>query len=345
MINSNSDSRPHAPVPTPGTVMEALIAAHPHAHRTTLRHMFSQGRVLVNAAPARALKQTLTATDHVTIGDASARPTVLPDGLKIIHQDAEVIVVEKPPGLLTATHENETRPTALAILNRHVTRHNGKNKIFLVHRLDQHASGLLVFARGIKALNFLKNQFINHSITREYEVVVHGCPQPPQGRLASNLIEGPDRIVRLCPADRGQPAILDYRVLVPATGTVPASRLLCRLYTGRKHQIRVQFNALGHPVLGDTVYGSLKYPAKPGVAPRLALHAARLVFKHPRTGRDIEFLSPLPADILRQMSKARPAHPLFPPQTTARTKPSATTPPVAPSRQPPRRLALRRRRR
>lgn len=299
----------HPPQAAP-TVMDALVAAHPHAHRTTLRQFFSQGRVLVNHQPARSLKQPLSAADHVHLSDARVRPTQLPLGLKIIHQDADIIVVDKPPGLLTATHERETRPTVLAILNRHVSRNNAKNKIFLVHRLDQQASGLLVFARGIKALNCLKTQFQEHSITREYHVLVHGCPHPAQGRLTGNLIEGPDRIVRPCPADRGRPAILDYRLITPATPTVPVSRVECRLFTGRKHQIRVQFSAAGHPVVGDPLYSRDPYPVPPGATPRLALHAAHLVFQHPRTGREMEFVSPPPADFTRQLRNSRLAHPL-----------------------------------
>ncbi|NNM89030.1 MAG: hypothetical protein HKL95_10990, partial [Phycisphaerae bacterium] len=245
--------------PPVATVMDALAAVLPDAHRTTLRHFFSQGRVLLNDQPARSLKQPVLPNDRVTIADARVRPTELPAGLKIIHQDADVIVVDKPPGLLTATHAQETRPTVLALLNRYVSRANGKNKIFLVHRLDQHASGLLVFARGIKALHHLKAQFRDHSITREYHVLVHGSPDPAQGRLSGNLIEGPDRIVRPCPANRGRPAILDYRLISPATPAVPLSHLQCRLFTGRKHQIRVQFDAAGHPVVGDPVYGHTQY--------------------------------------------------------------------------------------
>ncbi len=290
--------------------MDALVACYPNARRTTLRHFFSQGRVLLNDQPARSLKQPVLATDRVTIADARVRPTQLPEGLKIIHQDADVVVVDKPPGLLTATHDRETRPTVLAILNGHVSRNNGKNKIFLVHRLDQHASGLLVFARGIKALHHLKAQFRDHSITREYHVLVHGLPKPVQGRLTGNLIEGPDRIVRPCPADRGQPAILDYRLISAATPMLPISQVECRLFTGRKHQIRVQFSAAGHPVVGDPIYGHDQYQIPPGVTARLALHAGHLIFRHPRTGREMEFVSPLPADIRRQMIKARVAHPL-----------------------------------
>ena len=309
-MNNTSKTSVSTVPPAAATVMEALVAIHRNAHRTTLRHLFSQGRVLVNNQPARSLKQPLLSTDRVTIADARVCPTQLPAGLKIIHQDADVIVVDKPPGLLTATHAQETRPTVLALLNRHVSRRNGKNKIFLVHRLDQHASGLLVFACGIKALNYLKAQFHDHSITREYHVLVHGSPDPAQGRLTGNLIEGPDRIVRPCPADPGRPAILDYRVIRAATPTVPVSHVECRLFTGRKHQIRVQFNAAGHPVVGDPVYGHDQYPATAGVAPRLALHAGHLIFRHPRTGREMEFISPLPPDITRQLAKSRAAYPL-----------------------------------
>lgn len=308
---------------TPATVMDWLIAAYPHALRTTLRRMLSDGRVMINGSRARSLKQTLTVNDQVALANASTQPLSLPEGLKIIHEDADIIVVEKPAGLLTATHDQETRPTALAILNRHVSRKNKKSSVFLVHRLDRHASGLLVFARGTGALAKLKEQFRHHTITREYHVVVHGRPQPPTGRLSSHIMERHDRMMEICSADNGKPAILDYRVLPldrkgeqSGKTNAPAefSRVECRLFTGRKHQIRVQFKSIGHPVVGDPIYGPATLMAGKGDAapiwPRLALHATRLEFKHPRTGKDMEFLSAVPRAI--RMPKSRPVHPLYP---------------------------------
>jgi len=288
-----------SPEPPPvGTVFEWLCRRFPEARRTTLRRMVSDGRVLLAGQPVRTLKRQLKPEEEPIITPEKPVAERLAEGLKIVYQDADLVVVEKPTGLLTATDEKETRPTVLAILGSMLEKRGAKQRVYLVHRLDKDASGLLVLARGIPALADLKRQFRTHSIIREYELIVHGEPQNSRGRLRNNLLEAADRSMKICPPKQGKPAVLDYFVL-RCSGSRTMVR--CRLYTGRKHQIRAQFAAISHPVLGDTVYG--KPADKQGGEGRLALHAVRLSLVHPRTKKTMDFKSPIPVAISRQMKK------------------------------------------
>ncbi len=289
------------------TIMDFLRLKYPQAKATTLRRMVQDARVLLNGQPVRSLKQPVPdgITPQIqdgTLNTAADSPR-LDDAVRTIYADSGVLVVVKPAGLLTATHAEEKRPTLLAGVNRVLSRDNQKLKTHLVHRLDRDASGLLVLARGVRALADLKRQFRTHSITREYELVVHGTPKPPAGRLEHRLLETESGMVRVCPnnpeiqnAAAGKPAILDYQLL---QSNRAFSLIRCRLHTGRKHQIRVQFAAIGHPVVGDVFYGTPA--ARRGGESRLCLHAVHVQLKHPRTGKTLDFQSPLPESIKRWM--------------------------------------------
>jgi 23S rRNA pseudouridine1911/1915/1917 synthase len=161
--------------------------------------------------------------------------------------------------------------------------------VHLIHRLDRDASGLLVFARTWEAFAALKKQFFEHTITRAYDVVVHGVPKKAKGQLEHLLLEDPTGVVNVTTdMKNGKLAILDYEVM-EVSKEKDITRLRCMLFTGRKHQIRVQLRAAGHTVCGDAVYG--KGDEEPW---RLALHAARLSLKHPRSGKVVSFESPMP---------------------------------------------------
>jgi 23S rRNA pseudouridine1911/1915/1917 synthase len=274
----------------PGTIFDWLVARYPQASRSTVRRLIADGRVRLAGKPVRSLKEPLKPGDKPVITDKKPRSVVLPQGLKAIYQDADLLVVEKPAGLLTATDENETRPTVLALAEQMLSK-GGKQRMHLVHRLDKDASGLLVLARGIPALANLKQQFRRHSITREYELIVHGKLENARGALKNNLRETADGRVEICPAPAGKPAMLDYRIL---RGNSERTLVRCRLYTGRKHQIRVQFAFLGHPIVGDPVYGTPM--ARRGSEGRLALHAVRLSLVHPRTKKTMDFVSQFPVE-------------------------------------------------
>lgn len=274
---------------------------------TTLRRMIQDARVTINDHPVRSLKQcvpegVIPKVQDTAVNTAATSPH-LSDAVRTLYADADVLVVVKPPGLLTATDADEKRPTLLAGVNRVLGRANQKLKAHLVHRLDRDASGLLVLARGVRALADLKRQFRTHSITREYVLVVHGMPKAPAGRLEHRLLETESGMMRVCPqnpgiqsAAAGKPAILDYQIL---QANRAFSLIRCRLHTGRKHQIRVQFAAIGHPIVGDVFYG--KPAARRGGEGRLCLHAVHIKLKHPRSGKTLDFQSPLPESISRWM--------------------------------------------
>lgn len=255
---------------------------------TTLRKMVEDRRVYVDGRMAKAIKQTIMSGQQVELRQQGMQTTTkIGENLKIVYQDADIIIVDKPAGLLTATDPKEKRPTALKLLNDRVSRINNKTRVLLIHRLDRDASGLLVFARNDKAYDDLKQQFFEHSITRKYDVIVHGKPRTETGMLKHNLIEDEHGRVHITRDEKqGKIAILDFEVIRTVGDT---SHLKCTLHTGRKHQIRVQLKAMRMAVLGDPVYGTAdEFPN------RLALHASLLVFKHPRTKAEMKFESPMP---------------------------------------------------
>jgi len=279
--------------PSTSTVFDWLLAKFPDAKRTTLREMVSAHRVLLNGATVKSLKQPVEPTDKITFGEAApAKVLILDEGLRLLHQDADVLIVEKPVGLLTSTHDDEPRPTAVAILDAYVQKSNHKNRALLVHRLDRDASGLLVFARTPGAFDALKSQFAAHTITRRYDVLVHGYPSKTKARLENILTEDArGRVQTTTNKARGQVAILDYELVASVNNR---SHLRCTLYTGRKHQIRVQLQSIGHPVCGDPVYGVPAARTGDDWPHRMALHATHLAFTHPRTKKIVSFDSPAP---------------------------------------------------
>ena len=242
--------------------------------------MVTDGRVELNGVRVRSVNLPAPAGDQVTVRDPSNGNRV--PGKDIIFSDAHILIFDKPIGLITSTTRDERRPTALAQLERQIDRAQPGGRIYLVHRLDRDASGLLIFARDVRALANLKMQFRRHTITRRYQAWVHGHP-PKSGELTDTLAE--DALGRVGRSPSGKPARLQYR-LIRTVG--PYSLLEVELYTGRKHQIRVQLALRGWPVLGDRVYG------KPDGQKRLLLHATDLIIDHPAGRQRMAFRSPLP---------------------------------------------------
>ena len=289
---------------TPATILELLVSRFPQAKKTTLRHMIESNRVLLNGVVVKSLKQLVTAKDKFELSETSVSPKPQPlDGhLRLVYQDADILVVDKPSGVLTATDAEEKRPTVLKILTDYVQRTNHKNTAKLIHRLDRDASGLLVFARNEKTYDSLKEQFYKHTVTRRYEALVHGVPKNPKATL-EHILQEDEKTgqVRVTPHARlGKHAILDYQLIAAAPGR-KAAHIRCTLQTGRKHQIRVQLRAIGHSILGDPIYGLPGDRIEGGPIGRLALHASVLAFEHPRTHKEIRFDSPTPREFLRVM--------------------------------------------
>jgi 23S rRNA pseudouridine1911/1915/1917 synthase len=207
--------------------------------------------------------------------------------LKLVFEDEDLIVVDKPAGLLTMATDKERRKTVYALLYQYLKNKKFSERIFIVHRLDREASGLLVFAKTESAKRHLQDQFKKRSATRKYVAVVEGRVRRDTDTIQSFLTENSiHRVYSTKDQRKGKLAITHIRVLKRSP---QATLLEARLESGRKHQIRVHLSEQGHPILGDKTYGSQFNPLR-----RLALHAVSLSFGHPRTGRRLEFQSPCP---------------------------------------------------
>jgi 23S rRNA pseudouridine1911/1915/1917 synthase len=217
--------------------------------------------------------------------------------LTVLYEDDDVIIVDKPAGLLTVPTEAREKDTlwsrALHYLQH---RYGGRPHAGIVHRLDKDTSGALVFARNRAALHELQDRFRTHAIDREYVALVEGSPEDG-GTFDADLVReaGLRRSVARA-GQEGRRAVTRYRTLERFGKTALVS---VRPETGRTHQIRVHFSAAGHPILGDRVYGNAK------LAPRQMLHARRLGFPHPRTGEPVAAQSPVPEDFERVLSALR----------------------------------------
>jgi 23S rRNA pseudouridine1911/1915/1917 synthase len=220
--------------------------------------------------------------------------------LSVLYEDGDIIVVDKPPGLVVhpaAGHARGTLVNALLHHCRDLAGIGGEMRPGIVHRLDKDTSGALVAAKHQAAQEGLVAQFKAGTVRKEYAAIVHGVPAPPAGRIETGIGRSPhDRKKMSVHAVRGRRAVTHYAV----TESFGALSLLeVRIETGRTHQIRVHLSHLGHPVAGDTQYG--RRPPLPGIEPwpaRQMLHARRLGFRHPCSGAKMEIEAPLPSDML-----------------------------------------------
>ena len=211
----------------------------------------------------------------------------LPAGLAILHEDRDIIVVDKPAGLLTISTEREKARTAYFILTDYVRKGVAKsrNRVFIVHRLDRETSGILIFAKSEEAKFRLQSQWPDTKKT--YLAVVHGRCDKLEGTITSYLAENQAySVYETKDARKGKLAHTAYKVLKE---TRDFSLLEINLLTGRKHQIRVHLAGIGHPVVGDERYGKEHKRHQ-----RLALHARSISFKHPFSGEQLSFDTKVP---------------------------------------------------
>lgn len=278
--------------PMSNPLQDWLRQKYPQAKQNTLRQMLRDGRVHVNGKCARRMNQPIQATDRIEVLDRIKDlplPAASIHPLKLIFEDEQLLVVDKPAGLLTSTTTHEKRLTVLAILDRYLRSTDPNARLGLIHRLDRDASGLLVFSKTPEAFNSLKKQFYKHSVRREYVAVTRGVPTPAAGRIESFLVELPDGAVRSSKRPRkGQRAITDYATLARAGGQ---AAVRVTLDTGRKHQIRAQLNERGIPIVGDRMY------RPDDSTPRLMLAAVILGFEHPANGEKLWFEIEIPKQL------------------------------------------------
>ena len=273
-------------VQAPGPLGAYVARLLPGASGRTRKQTLTSGRVRVNGTVVRSAGTPLVTGDVVDIGARQAR-SALPPGLALVYEDDDILVVDKPAGLLTIATERERLRTAYAHLTAHVRARTPAARVFVVHRLDRFASGLLVFATSAAAKRALQAQFAAHTVERLYLAVIDGRPAQPEGSITSRLLEEtPGRVRETHDPRRGRVAVTRWRVR--RAGTRHAL-LEIRLETGRRNQIRAHLAGRGHPIAGDTAYGSRTDPVG-----RMALHAHVLGFDHPRTGTRLRFVSPAP---------------------------------------------------
>jgi tRNA pseudouridine32 synthase/23S rRNA pseudouridine746 synthase/23S rRNA pseudouridine1911/1915/1917 synthase len=215
-------------------------------------------------------------------------------GMTILHEDRDLLVVVKPSGLLTVGTARDKARTAHYLLNDYVRKGDPKsrNRVYVVHRLDQDTSGILLFAKSEPAKRFLQEHW--DETDKHYLAIVHGRLTTPEGTISTYLAENTaHNVYSTGDAAKGKLSHTEYRVLQE---TRESSLVEIHLLTGRKHQIRVHFAEQGHPVLGDRKYGNIARAAK-----RLALHARSISFLHPFNGRRLTFDTGMPEDFVRML--------------------------------------------
>jgi 23S rRNA pseudouridine1911/1915/1917 synthase len=235
-----------------------------------------------------------------------ARRVVGKEAIRVLHDDAHILIVDKPPGLPTVPSYEGEEDTLLARVERYVAiRRGGRPFVGVVHRLDRETSGALAVALSPEARAGLQSLFRSHSIERQYLAVVEGHVERPQGTIDVNLITDDGELRRRVARSpgEGRRAVTHYRV-VEHFGRV-ATLLACWLETGRTHQIRLHLAEIGHPVVGDPVYRPRHQPKTKARFARQALHAQTLGFVHPLTGRAVRGEAPLPADLLALIEDLR----------------------------------------
>jgi 23S rRNA pseudouridine1911/1915/1917 synthase len=234
------------------------------------------------------------------------QPQVIP--LNVVYEDVHLLVVDKPAGLVVHPGSGNPRGTLQNALLRHAPQTAGVPRSGIVHRLDKDTSGLLVVAKTLPAQVALVRQLQARTVRREYLALVHGEVQH-DGEVEAAIGRHPVSRTRMAVVPAGRPARTHYRALERFTGL---TLLRLALETGRTHQIRVHMQSIGHPLVGDPVYGqrcvSASCPAPAVAFSRQALHAATLGLVHPDSGANLRWTAPLPADMELLIAALRP-HP------------------------------------
>jgi 23S rRNA pseudouridine1911/1915/1917 synthase len=289
------------------TILDALRKFLPGSSWSDLRKLLAARRVLVNGALCLDEARRLSTGEVIEISARTqARPPVAAD-VRVVWLDADVVVVDKPAGMITLRHRTERdwsiqkkslQPALDDVLPELIAARERLDRkvaprIFSVHRIDRETSGLLVFARSVAARDSLIRQFESHSVDRTYLAVVQG--DLAHQTFDSHLVEdrGDGRRGSTSQPGTGKRAVTHVRPVERLKGW---TLLECRLETGRTHQIRIHLSEAGHPVYGDSKYGPPTTSQEAMTVRKMALHATTLGFDHPRDGRRLKFESPPPRD-------------------------------------------------
>ena len=270
--------------------------------RSRLRQLIAEGNVMVNGAAVKPAHR-LRSGDTVSVTVPEPRPSGLVAQdipITVVYQDAELVVIDKPPGLSVHPgpgHPDWTLVNGLLALCPDIQGIGGEIRPGIVHRLDKDTSGLMIAAKTQSAHNNLSQQIKDRAVSKGYLALVEGTPSPDTGVIDVPIGRDPRRRTRMAVTPEGRESRTGYRLL-ETTGA--HSLLELQLHTGRTHQARVHLAWLGHPILGDGVYGR-----RSPLVPRHFLHAHSLAFVHPASGKPMEFRSPLPLDLQAALETVR----------------------------------------
>lgn len=279
-------------VSEPMELMDFLLAKMGGMKRNSVKALLSHRQVSVNAEVTTQYNTLLKPGDVVTVSSERGNTELMHPKVRVIFEDPYLIVIEKKENLLTVRTDNGNELTAYSILKKHVLKASKFNRIYTVHRLDRETSGVLVFAKDRSVQLALQENWHTDVKKRIYVAVVEGRMERQEDTIVSWLTENEKSLkVHSSPVDNGgQQAVTHYRVI---KSNDDYSLLEIELATGRKNQIRVHMQSIGHPVIGDKRYG-----AKTNPIGRLALHARILEFTHPVTKNPVHFETPVPRNFL-----------------------------------------------
>ena len=289
-----------------GTRLDACLArAIEDLTRSAAAKAVEDGRVLVNGkAPNKSYK--LTGHEQIEFtpeepAPIDAVPQDIP--LDVVYEDDDVIVVNKPSGLVVHPAPGHPDGTLVNALLYHcgdsLSGIGGEKRPGIVHRIDRDTSGLIIAAKNDAAHQYLSAQLADHTLARTYECIVVGALREDRGTVDAPIARHPTDRKRMAVVAGGREAVTHWEVIARYPGY---THVRCRLETGRTHQIRVHMAYIGHPILGDTVYGAKKEVA--GLTGQ-CLHAVGLRFLHPRTHEVMELSCPLPEEFTRMLQKIR----------------------------------------
>ena len=285
----------------PGERLDAFLARGSGMTRSAAQRLIEQGRVSLNGKPGRK-NDRLNPGDRVEYTVPQAKPVDIPARdipLDIVYEDEDVMVINKPKGLVVhpaAGHQEDTLVNGLLYAKGgSLSGINGELRPGIVHRIDKDTSGLLAVAKNDLAHTMLASQLKDHTMARTYDAIVRGSFREDTGTVDAPIGRHPTDRKKMCVTARNsKPAVTHYEVVERFRGY---THIRCHLETGRTHQIRVHMAYIGHPLLGDTVYG---HKSKELGQDSQCLHSSSLCFRHPRDGRPVMVFAPLP-DYFRQV--------------------------------------------
>jgi 23S rRNA pseudouridine1911/1915/1917 synthase len=285
----------------------ALGHLFPTYSRSFLANLVIGGHVRVDGAPAKKVSQRVERGQRVTIDVPEAAPSTIASQdlpLTVLHEDADIVVIDKPAGLVVhpaAGHADQTLVNALLFHVKDLSGVGGEIRPGIVHRLDKDTSGVMIVAKHDDAHRKLTASWNTDRVRKEYLALVYGTPATERGTVDAPIGRDPRDRKKMAVVADGRNAITDYEV---AERLRYASLVRCRLRTGRTHQIRVHMKHLGHPIVGDPLYSGPQWRGIPdkrvqkvlSSLGRQMLHAARITFEHPGTGAVVVVEAPLPPD-------------------------------------------------